>query len=58
VAERKAVAKLLFKLIRQEAPQADIEVLAFAEGERQGLSKSEVIQIANWVLAQATGRAA
>lgn len=47
--ERKAVAKLIFRLIRQRASQAAIEAAAFAEGERVGLSRDEVCRVARWV---------
>lgn len=51
-AERKRMAKLLFRLIKRRTAQADIEAAAYAEGITLGLSKSEVIQIANWVVGQ------
>ena len=53
-AERKAVAALLFHLIRDQAPQAEIEAAALAEGERLGLTRQEVRQTAAWVNAQAS----
>jgi hypothetical protein len=52
-AEKKAVAGLLFRLIRQQANQQEIEAAAYAEGERQGLSKAEVIRVALWVCQEA-----
>ena len=48
-AERKAVAKLLFRMVRQQATQEEIEAAAFAEGERLGLSRAEVCHVATWV---------
>jgi hypothetical protein len=51
--EQKKLAALLFRLIRQRAPQEEIERQAYAEGERLGLSRAEVIRVANWVAAQA-----
>jgi hypothetical protein len=57
-AERKAVAGLLFRLIRQQANQQEIEAAAYAEGERQGLSKAEVIRVALWVCQEAISRRA
>jgi hypothetical protein len=52
-AEQKKLAGLLFRLIRQQAPQEDIERQAYAEGERMGLSRAEVIRVASWVASQA-----
>jgi hypothetical protein len=57
-AEKKAVAGLLFRLIRQQANQQEIEAAAYAEGERQGLSKAEVIRVALWVCQEAISRRA
>jgi hypothetical protein len=57
-AEQKALAGLLFRLIRQRAPQEDIERQAYAEGARMGLSRSEVIRVATWVAAQSSSREA
>ena len=57
-AERKAVAKVIFRLIREQAPQAAIESVAFAEGERQGLSRDEVCNVALWACQEVTRRAA
>jgi hypothetical protein len=51
-AERKALAGLLFRLIRQQATQAQIETAAFAEGVRLGLSRDEVCRVATWVASQ------
>jgi hypothetical protein len=52
-AERKALAGLLFRLIKRQATQEEIEAAAFAEGERTGLSRDEVIRVAVWVAGQA-----
>ena len=49
IAERKVMAKLLFRLIRQRADQEVIEASAFTEGERLGLSRDEVCSVAVWV---------
>ena len=58
-AERKELARLLFRLVRQQAPQEVIETAAFKEGERLGLSRDDVCQVAVWVSGQAnTPRAA
>jgi hypothetical protein len=46
---RKAIAKLIFRLIRQRATQQRIETAALAEGNRLGLSAAEVIEVAQWV---------
>jgi hypothetical protein len=51
-AERKALAALLHSMVRQRATQAEIEQAAFAEGERRGLSRSDVISVAKHVAAQ------
>lgn len=56
-AERKALAGLLFRLIRRYAPQIEIEAAAFAEGERLGLSRAEVCDVATWVASQSTAAA-
>jgi hypothetical protein len=53
-AERKALAALLFRLIRRQASQEEIEAAAFAEGERIGLSREEVGRVAEWVFSQST----
>jgi hypothetical protein len=44
--ERRTIASLLFRLIRQQASQEVIEATAFAEGSRLGLSRADVIRIA------------
>jgi hypothetical protein len=51
-AERKAVAGLLFRLIRRGASQEEIETAAYAEGERTGLSRDDVCRVAIWVASQ------
>jgi hypothetical protein len=51
-AERRAIAKLIFRMIRQQAPQEAIEASAFAEGLRLGLSRDEVCRVAIWVASQ------
>lgn len=56
--ERKALAKLLFHMIRQQAPQEAIEAAAFAEGERLGLSRAEVCSVAAWAATQVIMREA
>lgn len=57
-AERKALATLLFKLIRRQAPQQEIETAAYAEGERRGLSRADVVAVAVWVVQQRNERGA
>ena len=52
--ERKELAGLIFRLIRQQASQAAIESSAFTEGLRLGMTRGEVIATARWVAAQAT----
>jgi hypothetical protein len=56
--ERKVLARLLFCMIRQQAPQEAIEASAFVQGLRLGLSRAEVIAVANWVVRQAVDREA
>jgi hypothetical protein len=51
-AERKALAGLLFRMIRRQAAQADIEAAAYAKGEQLGLSRDEVCRVARWVAGQ------
>ena len=50
--ERKTLARLIFRLVRERAAQEKIETAAFAEGARLGLSADEVCQISHWVAAQ------
>lgn len=57
-AERKALAGLLFRMIRRQASQAAIEAAAFAEGERAGMSRAEVCRVAIWVASTAHREAA
>jgi hypothetical protein len=57
-AEKKAVASVIFRLIRQQATQQEITAAAFAEGERQGLSRDEVCNVALWACQEVTRRAA
>jgi hypothetical protein len=57
-AEKKAVASVIFRLIRGQASQAAIESAAFAEGERQGLTRDEVCNVALWACQEVTRRAA
>jgi hypothetical protein len=52
-AERKAVKRLLFRMIREQATQEEIEAAALAEGERLGLSRAEVCREATWVAGEA-----
>ncbi len=51
-AERKEIARLLFRLVKQRTPQAAIEAAAYAEGDRLGLSKRDVVHVAKWVVQQ------
>jgi hypothetical protein len=50
--ERRTLAKLIFRLVRQQARQDAIEASAAAEGLRLGLSRDEVITVANWCAAK------
>lgn len=50
--ERKVVAGLIFRLIRRQSPQQAIEAAALAEGERLGLTRDEVCDVARWVVSQ------
>ena len=52
-AEKRAVARVIFRLIREQASQEEIELAAFAEGERRGLSCDEVRNVALWVCQEA-----
>lgn len=47
--EKKTVAALIFRMIRQQAPQDEIELAALAEGMRLGLSREEVCAVAAWI---------
>jgi hypothetical protein len=55
-AERRTLAKLIFSMVRREAPQEAIEASAFAEGLRLGMSRPEVIEVATWCAAQIQDR--
>jgi hypothetical protein len=57
-AEKKAVASVIFRLIRQQATQQEITAAAVAEGERQDLSRDEVCNVALWACQEVTRRAA
>jgi hypothetical protein len=57
-AEKKALAGLLFRMIREQASQDAIEAAAMAEGNRLGLSRDDVCATAVWVAGQAIGKAA
>jgi hypothetical protein len=50
--EKRILAKLIFRLIREQASQETIEATAYAEGSRQGLCLSEIYEVACWVAAQ------
>ena len=54
----KAVARVIYRMVRQRRPQAAIEAAAYAEGARLGLSRDQVVRVANWVAAKATAREA
>jgi hypothetical protein len=56
--ERSELSSLLFSLIRQQADQDYIEACALAAGQRLGLSRAEVIDVALWVESEATKRKA
>jgi hypothetical protein len=56
--ERRTLAKLIFLLVDQQAPQAAIEHSAFKEGLSLGLSHAEVIDVAQWCAAQLAKEAA
>lgn len=56
--ERKQLSKLLFRMIWMQAAQEAIELAAFTEGLRLGLSRAEVIQVALWVSSQVIARSA
>ncbi len=56
--EWKAIAALLFRLIRERVPQEKIEAAAYAEGTRQGLTPWEVCEVSRWVAAHYANRKA
>ena len=51
-AEQKALAALMFRQIKRQSTQEQIEAAAFAEGARLGLSHQEVCGVAIWVVGQ------
>jgi hypothetical protein len=56
--ERREVARLIFRMVRGKAPQEAIEASTLAEGLSLGLSRAEVISVAQWCVAQRAARAA
>lgn len=56
--ERKTLAALIFRMVRQQAPQEAIEAAAFVEGLRLGMTRAEVCEVAQWIATQATPREA
>lgn len=56
--ERKKLAALIFRLIRRQESQEEIERQAVAGGERLGLNRAEVCRVAAWVASQAITREA
>jgi hypothetical protein len=50
---RKALARLLFRMIRSNVDQTTCEAVAGREGRRLGLSVDEICQIARWAVSQA-----
>jgi hypothetical protein len=53
-AERRRLSQLIFRLIKRQATQEQIEADATAEGQRLGLSYEEVCGVARWVAWQCT----
>ena len=51
-AEHKVLAKLIFRMARGRDPQETIEAAAFAEGKRLGMSRVEIVKVANWCVTQ------
>jgi hypothetical protein len=51
--ERKKLCRVMFQLIRCQAPQDEIEQTSLKEGMQLGFSPEEVHRIAHWVAAQA-----
>jgi hypothetical protein len=51
--ETRAVARLIYQLVREQAPQEVIETQAYTEGDRLGLTRAEVVRIAIWIAAKA-----
>jgi hypothetical protein len=56
--ERKALSKVIFRMVRDQASQHDIETQAFSEGTRLGLSHDEICRVAQWVADECVRRAA
>jgi len=56
--QNRAVARLIYRLCREQAPQEVIETAAYAEGERLGLTRDDVIRVATWIAAKAQHRRA
>lgn len=53
-AERRRLSQLIFRLIKRQATQEQIEADTTAEGQRLGLSYEEVCGVARWVAWQCT----
>ena len=51
-AERKELAKVLFRLLRDQAEQDAIEAAAISFGNENGLTRDEVCSVAVWVASQ------
>ena len=51
--QRRALARLIHRLIRSRASQETVEACAYAEGERLGLTRDDVNRVAVWMAAQA-----
>jgi hypothetical protein len=47
--QRRELARLIFRMDRQGASQAEIEAAAFADGARLGLSRAEIADVVRWV---------
>ena len=58
IKQRKAVAALLFRLIREQNDQETIEAAAFAFGTEIGLAHTEVRDVCTWVCNQLIKKAA
>jgi len=54
-AEKKELAKFIFKAIRRALPQDEIERASIEEGARLGFARDDVCRIAHWVVSQAMG---
>jgi hypothetical protein len=57
-AERKSLAKMIFRLLHQQASQDEIKRQAMTEGARLGLSAAEVARVATWCAEQTITRRA